>query len=82
MDWHKWIEFMPYLQGTTHQRRISDRKIQWNEIVKAGIIVGLVLYGDHLQLHDLSKRVGRISVRVSAVHAELDQVLIATQRRK
>lgn len=81
MDWKNLSEFIPFVQGSVHQRRASDRKVQWNEIIKAALIVGMVLYGDHIQLGNLGARVGRVSQRLTSLHAEVDQILIATHRR-
>ena len=76
LDWQKLWDFIPFVQGSIHQRRATDRKFQWEEVVKIALIVGLVIYGDHLQLQDLTRRVQRMNVRLSALHAEVDNILL------
>lgn len=76
LDWQKVWDFVPFVSGSIQQRRASDRKFQWDKIVEIALIVGLVIYGDHFQLQDLTQRVQRMNIRLEALHAEMDNILM------
>lgn len=61
----QFIRWMPFVGGVVENGRLKSIQIEWNEILKAGIIGVVVLYGQHIQLQDITARLTRMDARHS-----------------